>query len=48
MGYVDSGCGECRQGYARERRGVIHNVPTQKMMLFSVVIGLLHLALGMR
>ena len=46
MGCVDSGCGECGQGYARERRGVIHNVPTQKMMLFSVVIGLLHLALG--
>ncbi|WP_179857634.1 hypothetical protein [Prevotella intermedia] len=46
MGYVDSSCGECRQGYARERRGVIHNVSTQKMQLFSVVIGLLHLALG--
>lgn len=48
MGYVDSGCGECRQGYARERRGVIHHVPTQKTQLFSVVIGLPHLALGMR
>ena len=46
MGRVNSSCGECRQGYARERRGVIHHVPTQKMMLFSVVIGLLHLALG--
>lgn len=48
MGYVDSSCGECRQGYARECRGVIHHVPTQKMQLFSVVIGLPHLALGMR
>ena len=48
MGYVDSSCGECRQGYARECRGVIHNVPTQKMMLFSMVIGLPYLALGMR
>ncbi|WP_157798501.1 hypothetical protein [Prevotella intermedia] len=46
MGCGDSGCGECGQGYARERRGVIHHVPTQKMQLFSVIIGLLHLALG--
>ncbi|WP_157765041.1 hypothetical protein [Prevotella intermedia] len=46
MGCGDSGCRECRQGYAREHRGVIHHVSTQKMMLFSVIIGLLHLALG--
>ena len=46
MGRVDSGCGECRHSNTRERRGVIHHVSTQKMMLFSVVIGLLHLALG--
>ncbi|WP_157847433.1 hypothetical protein [Prevotella intermedia] len=46
MGSWIAAAGECRQGYARERRGVIHNVSTQKMQLFSVVIGLLHLALG--
>ncbi|WP_180275087.1 hypothetical protein [Prevotella intermedia] len=36
----------CNRSNAKAHKGVIHHVPTPKMPLFSVAIGLPHLPLG--
>ncbi|MCK6144575.1 hypothetical protein [Prevotella intermedia] len=36
----------CNRSNAKARKGVIHHIPTPKMPLFSVAIGLPHLPLG--